>query len=30
VNQPHALIKYRKLLAGGATWEAAMSGMAVS
>jgi hypothetical protein len=30
VNQPHSLIKYRKLLAGGATWEAAMSGMAVS
>ena len=29
VNQPRALIKYRKLLAGGATWDAALSGMAV-
>ena len=30
VNQPRALIKYRKLLAGGAVWEAAISGTAVS
>jgi NADPH-dependent 2,4-dienoyl-CoA reductase/sulfur reductase-like enzyme len=26
VNQPRALIKYRKLLAAGASWEAALSG----
>jgi hypothetical protein len=25
VNQPRALIKYRKLLAAGASWEAALS-----
>jgi hypothetical protein len=30
VNQPRALIKCRKLLASGASWEAAISGMAVS
>ena len=30
VNQPRALTKYRKPLAGGATWEDAMSGTAVS
>jgi hypothetical protein len=30
VNQPRALTKYRKLLAGGVTWEAAMSATAVS
>ena len=30
VNQPLALIKYRKLLAGGARWEAALSGTAAS
>ena len=26
VNEPRALIKYRKLLAAGATWDAALSG----
>ena len=26
VNQPRALIKSRKLLAGGAPWDAALSG----
>jgi NADPH-dependent 2,4-dienoyl-CoA reductase/sulfur reductase-like enzyme len=30
VNQPLALIKYRKLLAAGVSWEAALSGTAVS
>ena len=30
VNQPRVLIKYRKLLADGATWKAALSGTAVS
>src|SRR5678815_3383659 len=30
VNQPRALIKYRKLIAGGALWEAALSGTAAS
>jgi NADPH-dependent 2,4-dienoyl-CoA reductase/sulfur reductase-like enzyme len=30
VNQPKALIKYRKLLAAGASWEAAVSGTAAS
>src|SRR4029453_4980667 len=30
VNQPLALIKYRKLIAGGALWEAALSGMSTS
>ena len=30
VNQPRALIKFRKLLAGGATWEAAVSDTALS
>jgi NADPH-dependent 2,4-dienoyl-CoA reductase/sulfur reductase-like enzyme len=30
VNQPRALITYRKLLAGGLTWEAALSGTARS
>jgi NADPH-dependent 2,4-dienoyl-CoA reductase/sulfur reductase-like enzyme len=30
VNQPRALIKYRKLLAAGASWEAVLSGTAVS
>jgi NADPH-dependent 2,4-dienoyl-CoA reductase/sulfur reductase-like enzyme len=30
VNQPRALIKYRKLLASAATWEAAVSGVASS
>jgi len=28
VNQPRALIKYRKLLAAGASWDAALSGTA--
>ena len=28
VNQPRAVIKYRKLLAAGASWEAALSGTA--
>jgi hypothetical protein len=28
VNQPRALLKYRKLIAGGARWEAALSGTA--
>ena len=27
VNQPKALIKYRKLLAGHASWDAALSGL---
>jgi NADPH-dependent 2,4-dienoyl-CoA reductase/sulfur reductase-like enzyme len=30
VNQPRTLIKYRKLLAAGASWEAALSGTTVS
>ena len=30
VNQPLALIKYRKLLAAGASWDAALSGTAAS
>jgi len=30
VNQPRALIKYRKLVAGRALWEAALSGTAAS
>jgi hypothetical protein len=30
VNQPRALITYRKLLAGGAPWEAVLSGSAAS
>jgi NADPH-dependent 2,4-dienoyl-CoA reductase/sulfur reductase-like enzyme len=30
VNQPRALIKYRKLLAAGASWEAALAGTAGS
>jgi NADPH-dependent 2,4-dienoyl-CoA reductase/sulfur reductase-like enzyme len=30
VNRPLALIKYRKLIAGNARWEAALSGMAAS
>ena len=30
VNQPLALIKYRKLLAAGVSWEAALSGTAAS
>jgi NADPH-dependent 2,4-dienoyl-CoA reductase/sulfur reductase-like enzyme len=30
VNQPRVLLKYRKLVADGATWEAAMSATAVS
>lgn len=30
VNQPRALIKYRKLLAAGASWDAALSGAAAS
>ena len=30
VNQPRALIRYRKLIAGGALWEAALSGTAAS
>ncbi|HEY3157385.1 MAG TPA: FAD-dependent oxidoreductase [Vicinamibacterales bacterium] len=30
VNQPRALIKYRKLLAAGASWGAVLSGTAVS
>jgi len=30
VNQPRALIKYRKLLAAGASWEAVLAGTAVS
>jgi 3-phenylpropionate/trans-cinnamate dioxygenase ferredoxin reductase subunit len=30
VNQPRALIKYRKLLAAGASWDAAVSGTAAS
>jgi hypothetical protein len=30
VNQPLALIKYRKLIASGALWEAALSGMSTS
>jgi len=30
VNQPRALIKYRKLLADGAAWESAISGTAVT
>ena len=30
VNQPRALIKYRKLLAAGASWEAALRGRAAS
>ena len=30
VNQPRALIKYRKLLASGASWEAVLSGTAAS
>ena len=30
VNQPRALLKYRKLIAGGALWEAALSGTAAS
>ena len=30
VNQPRALIKYRKLLAAGISWEAALSGTAAS
>ena len=30
VNQPRALIKYRKLLAAGESWNAALSGPAVS
>jgi len=30
VNQPVALIKYRKMIAGGAAWEAALSGRAAS
>jgi NADPH-dependent 2,4-dienoyl-CoA reductase/sulfur reductase-like enzyme len=30
VNQPLALIRYRKLIAGGAPWEAALSGPAAS
>ena len=30
VNQPRALIKYRKLIAAGALWEAALSGAAAS
>ena len=28
VNQPGAIVKYRKLLSGGATWDAALSGAA--
>jgi NADPH-dependent 2,4-dienoyl-CoA reductase/sulfur reductase-like enzyme len=30
VNQPRALIKYRKLLAAGTSWEAALSGAVAS
>jgi hypothetical protein len=30
VNQPRALIKYRKLVAGRALWEAGLSGTAAS
>jgi hypothetical protein len=30
VNQPLALIEYRKLIAGAALWEAALSGTAAS
>ena len=30
VNQPRALIRYRKLIAGGALWDAALSGTAAS
>jgi len=30
VNQPRALIKYRKLLAAGASWDVALSGTAAS
>jgi hypothetical protein len=30
VNQPRALIQYRKLVAGRALWEAALSGTATS
>jgi hypothetical protein len=30
LNQPRALIKYRKLLAGGESWNAALSGPAAS
>jgi len=30
VNQPRALIKYRKLLAAGASWDAALSGTSAS
>ena len=30
VNQPRALIKYRKLLAAGASWDAALSATAAS
>jgi NADPH-dependent 2,4-dienoyl-CoA reductase/sulfur reductase-like enzyme len=30
LNQPHALIKYRKLLAADASWKAALSGTAAS
>jgi NADPH-dependent 2,4-dienoyl-CoA reductase/sulfur reductase-like enzyme len=30
VNQPRALIKYRKLIAAGASWDAALSGTAAS
>jgi NADPH-dependent 2,4-dienoyl-CoA reductase/sulfur reductase-like enzyme len=30
VNQPRALIKYKKLLAAGASWDAALSGTATS
>jgi hypothetical protein len=30
VNQPLAVIKYRKLIAGSALWEVALSGMSSS
>ena len=30
VNQPRALINYRKLLAAGASWDAALSGKVTS
>jgi len=30
LNQPRALIKYRKLLAAGESWNAALSGPAAS
>jgi len=30
LNQPRALIKYRKLLAAGESWSAALSGPAAS